>query len=147
MKEYFKKYPEKKKAARKKYYENHKDLCKEKVKIWHDNNVDSINKYHREYNKNRYNKFRIAVFNLLSNNNPHCVRCNCDDIRLLEINHKNGGGKKEIRNSIKFYNDILSEIRKTDDIELLCKVCNSWHYLELKYGELPYKISYDKILI
>ncbi len=22
--------------------------------------------------------------------------------------------------------------------ELLCKVCNSWHALELKYGKLPY---------
>jgi len=142
LKEYRKKYPEKNKAACKRYYEKHKEHCKKLVKIRYDNNKEEIKEYYRKYNKERYSKFRTAVFNLLSNNNPHCVRCGCEDIRLLEINHKNGGGKREIRNSIKFYGDIINGIRKTDDLEILCRVCNHWHYLELKYGELPYKVIF-----
>lgn len=91
-----------------------------------------------------YTERRIKLLSIVSNNNIVCARCGCKDIRLLEINHKNGGGNKELRNrESKFLTNILTGKRKTDDLELLCKVCNAWHYLELKYGKLPYKISYN----
>ena|SRR3990167_2210919 len=72
-----------------------------------------------------------------------CARCGCDDVRLLEINHKNGGGGKETQKGNKvarFYLDIASGKRKTDDLELLCKPCNGIHALEMKYGQLPMKV-------
>jgi len=117
-----------------KYYQEHKIEKKEDKKI-----------YMKNYNK----RLRIKAMNIISNNNLNCVRCGCDDIRLLEINHKNGGGHKESEKGIKstqYYLSICKGIRKTDDLELLCRVCNSWHYLELKYGKLPYKITYNNII-
>lgn len=67
-----------------------------------------------------------------------CVRCGCDDFRLLEINHKNGGGRKELKEFQKYGRSVQELIRrgwrKTCDLELLCKPCNAIHYLEMKYG-------------
>jgi len=37
--------------------------------------------------------------------------------------------------------------RDTKDLEVTCKVCNAKHYLELKYGKLPYQIIYNHIPI
>jgi hypothetical protein len=74
---------------------------------------------------------------------PRCVRCGCDDPRLLEINHKNGGGNKEMqhgRKSHRFYLDIANGTRQVDDLELLCKPCNAIHALELRYGKLPMRV-------
>jgi hypothetical protein len=145
MKEYNKKYYIKNKEHYKEYCQEHKEHRKEYMKQWDNKNKEYI----REYVRKRGKKFRIEVLNIISNNNPHCIRCGCDDIKLLEINHKNGGGTKELQNGklmTKFYRNIHEGIRKTDDLEILCRICNARHYLELKYGKLPYKISYDKIL-
>lgn len=90
-------------------------------------------------------RFRKTILNILSKNNPICVSCGCDKQELLEINHKNGGGTKEVqrgKKGVKFYWDIYMGRRKTDDLEILCRVCNAKHYLELKYGKLPYRITY-----
>lgn len=70
-----------------------------------------------------------------------CVRCGCDDDRLLEINHKNGGGGielRELRN--KFYRNIAWFRRCVDDLELLCRPCNAIHALELRFGPLPMRL-------
>lgn len=110
-------------------------------------------KKYKEYDKENKKKrgkesrerVRTVVFNLLSNNNPTCENCGCDDTKLLEVNHKNGGGNKELqrgKNTNKFMWDIYMGRRKTDDLNLLCRVCNSLHYLELKYGKTKHTIVY-----
>jgi hypothetical protein len=75
-----------------------------------------------------------------------CARCGCSDARLLEINHKNGGGKREMesgRKSWRFYWDIALGKRKPDDLEILCRPCNALHYLELKFGPLPMRVIWE----
>lgn len=75
-----------------------------------------------------------------------CARCGCDDVRFLEINHKYGGGTKEVRSSkrtihylVFYYN------RPTNDLELVCRPCNHIHYLEMKFGEkIPLRVVYEK---
>ena len=97
----------------------------------------------RERNRDR----RLRVLNIISNGNPICNRCGCSDTRLLEINHINGGGSQENKHGsgvTNFLNDIYNGKRKTDDLEILCRVCNARHYLELKYGKLPYKIIFKE---
>jgi hypothetical protein len=77
-----------------------------------------------------------------------CINCHCADLRLLEINHKNGGGRHEFGDSNdrnkralwRFYRDIISGKRSTDDLEITCRVCNALHYLQSKYGPLPFTI-------
>jgi len=138
-----KKYRDEHKEDHKKYRIKHKEHLKKYNKKYNEEHKEKLKKYMGRW----YEQYRVNILNIISNDNPHCVRCGCDDIRLLEINHKNGGGSKELQGgklSSKFSRDILKGIRKTDDLELLCKVCNSWHYLELKYGKLPYKVSYNK---
>ena len=87
-----------------------------------------------------------TVFAVISKSlHPCCTGCGCDDVRLLEVNHKNGGGGKEIqyyKNSQAFYRDIAMLRRPVDDLELLCRVCNAKHYLELKYGPLPLEVRW-----
>lgn len=66
---------------------------------------------------------------------------------LLELNHRNGDGSEERRkrgNNQTIFLDILSGRRGTEDLEITCKPCNAIHYLELKFGKLPYRISWDK---
>jgi len=75
-----------------------------------------------------------------------CVRCGCNDIRFLEINHKNGGGCKEAKalpGGVRFYRAIIYGRRKTEDLELLCKPCNNIHYLEQKYGKVTMKVIWQ----
>lgn len=96
----------------------------------------------RDSSKNLHNS---AMFVISGNTNVKCNYCGCNDIRLLEINHKNGGGGKEMKGrSSTFYGDIIKYRRDVSDLEIACRVCNALHYLELKFGKLPYKIDYDK---
>ena len=89
---------------------------------------------------------RKSALLLVGNGNVRCENCGCEDIRFLEINHKNGGGNKELKRgkvSNKFYWDITMMRRKTSDLNILCKVCNNLHALELKYGKLSYRVTYQ----
>lgn len=77
---------------------------------------------------------------------PRCARCGCDDVRLLELNHRNGGGAKELRaigSQRKLQYAIATGKRPVDDLEVLCKPCNAIHALELKYGALPMRIVWE----
>lgn len=87
-----------------------------------------------------------VFFRITGSIQPRCVRCGCDDARLLEINHKNGGGGQETQKgkfTTRFYYDIANGYRRTDDLELLCKACNAIHALEMKYGSLPMKVVWS----
>lgn len=113
----------------------------------HPERIEKYKEYHKKHSKERgkINRERVkkVVFNLISNNNPICNNCGCDDVRLLEINHIVGGGNKELQNGKRtnvFMWDIYMGRRETMDLNLLCRACNALHYLELKYGKLPMKI-------
>jgi len=117
----------------------------------HPERIIGMKKYDNEHKKERgkisRERVRKVVFNIASNNNPICSNCGCDDTRLLEINHIKGGGNKELQNGKRtniFMWDIYMGRRKTDDLNLLCRVCNSLHYLEMKFGKLPMKILWKK---
>lgn len=115
---------------------------KAKLKKWCDDpaNVRRRGKKHRVLLRKR------VFFKVCGSINPSCVRCGCDDPRLLEVNHKDGGGNLEMqkgKRSSRFYYDIVKDTRKTDDLELLCKPCNAIHCLELKYGPLPIKVVWS----
>ena len=51
-----------------------------------------------------------------------CVKCGETDWRVLQINHKNGGGAKEFRDTHPqiFYLRIVQGLRSTEDLELRC---------------------------
>ena len=147
-----------KKEYQKKWDAEHKEYKKIKAREWKSKNKEYLKAYkkkyykehkesEKEYSRKRNKQRRNKLLDIISNGNPVCVRCGCNDTRLLEINHINGGGTKEVRGKVvTFWNNIIKGTRATDDLELLCKVCNAWHALELKFGKLPFTITYEKII-
>jgi len=122
---------------------NSREHLRENDRRWRKNNLQHC----RELDVRQRKKLRLIVLQKVSGQeNPYCVGCNCDDLRLLEVNHKNGGGSKELKkgkDARRFYLDIKYGGRSTDDLNVLCRVCNNRDYLERKYGEsLPYKIMW-----
>lgn len=96
--------------------------------------------YSTEANK----RVRKTALLLIGRGVVECIRCHCDRPELLEINHKNGGGQRDLRGrSQQFYRDIALLKRPIDDLELLCKPCNAVHALELQHGALPFKVQWE----
>ena len=61
-----------------------------------------------------------------------CSRCGINDWRVLQINHLNGGGRKEytIKGCKKIYKEILNEERD-GEFNLLCANCNILYEYEM----------------
>lgn len=87
-----------------------------------------------ENNKKRYFATRLEALKIVSDGNLTCSNCGCDDIRILEINHINGRKEIDNFNRYDFYRKIICGERKTDDLNILCRVCNATHFVKLKYG-------------
>lgn len=113
----------------------------------HAPNLKAVNEWRRHrpgYATEKDREYRQRAVLLVGGGVVSCVRCGCDRPELLEINHINGGGGKELKRSgHKFYRDIALLKRATDDLELLCRPCNSVHYLELKHGDLPFRVVWE----
>lgn len=74
-----------------------------------------------------------------------CVSCGCSDLRILEINHINGGGRKEASNKRHaFIRAIVLGERSIEDLNILCKVCNIEHYVKLRFGISGFRIVWDR---
>jgi hypothetical protein len=65
-----------------------------------------------------------------------CCNCGCDELSFLEINHIDGGGCVEFRErGNRVIDDLVSGKRKTDGLNVLCRVCNALDYLASKNPE------------
>jgi hypothetical protein len=79
----------------------------------------------------RYIKVRDEIIQLLGGkcSNPNCLVPNgCSDPRCLQIDHINGGGRKEVKsfpNSLAFYRFVLTQIKNGSiNYQCLCSNCN-----------------------
>src|SRR5712664_1433554 len=64
-------------------------------------------------------KHRIKILSLLGNK---CSKCGIDDFRVLQVDHINGGGSKEVNRSAKsLYDNIVNNPKL---FQLLCANCN-----------------------
>ena len=69
----------------------------------------------------RVQDMRRRVIELLGSK---CARCNIIDDRVLQVDHMNGGGRKE-RRSVGSYGFLLRVLEMgKDDYQLLCANCN-----------------------
>jgi hypothetical protein len=89
--------------------------------------------------KLKYKTMRDKVIDLLGGK---CAYCGCPERDFLEVNHENGAGREETRtvwknNQRMFYDAILDGRRKTDDLSLTCKICNTWHYIYVLKDQKP----------
>jgi hypothetical protein len=142
QKAYYLKYRKKLIKDRSKWrHSSEENKNKDKVSYyrWKKSHPEAYKKSWKDYNHRRREKVLRCISTELK-----CVRCGCDMFEILEINHKNGGGHKETKYKInEFHRKILSGERKTNDLEILCKPCNVIHYIELKYGVVPYEIIWQ----
>lgn len=120
----------------------HFEKRKKANKKWRENNPEKYKEIWKRTNRQYKEKVLLKISDNLS-----CNKCGCDKRELLEINHINGGGSKEMRklgNNKVFYKSILDGTRSATDLEILCKPCNILHYLEMKFGKLPYKLTWER---
>ncbi len=91
-----------------------------------------------------YHKTRRRALEIVGQGRLKCRNCSCTNFDLLEINHIRGGGGKEFRRkgNTTFYRDIAAKRRRTSDLNILCKLCNTLYYLNKRYGRPLYKISF-----
>lgn len=115
------------------YARQYRNEHPETLRNWRKNNKEKYNHYQREYymkNKNKfkdatmtyYQKLRKQVLDILGGK---CKACGADDWRILQINHLNGGGSKELNQSpYRMYRAIVNSERNTDDLDCRCANCN-----------------------
>ena len=137
------KYKTKLKEWKHKYYIQNQETIKAKSRKYHHNNKEKIAERKHEYytkNKEKLN-LRSHEYYLKNNQKLHvqaiyalggmCAICSFDDIRALQIDHINGDGADERRNTHAdaFHKDIIAGGRS--DLQVLCANCN-W----IKRGEM-----------
>lgn len=132
--------------------EKSRRYSKNYMKKWgkeHPDRIKQINKNnhlkHREKHLELMNKRRLRVrlkaLEIVGKGRIECSNCGQKDIRILQINHINGGGRIDTRKfngNGSFYYAIINGKRKTNDLNILCAVCNQAHFIEHKYG-----VKYD----
>lgn len=86
-------------------------------------------------------KYRASIFEMLG---YKCARCGFDDVRALQIDHKNGGGNNERKLNLgrkDYYKRILDKISEGNtDYQILCANCNWIKRFENNENKNKYKI-------
>ena len=91
--------------------------CRDRYRL---NNPQKIKESQRKYHQ----KNREKLFDLLGNK---CVKCGFSDKKALQIDHINGGGRRErIKYNTKdFHKVVLNSLKKRENkYQILCANCN-----------------------
>ena len=110
------------------------------VKEWRDRNPEK----HRKARKRAYNNRKRKAMEMVDG--AFCNRCGCDELDFLEFNHIEGGGCIEWRENmgVAMIDRVIAG-RETDDLEILCRICNAVDFLERKNNKQAkrFKISWE----
>lgn len=94
---------------------------KENRRLYRLKNKDKLRNYNKEYSK----RLRSAAIDTLGGK---CVSCGVEDIRVLQIDHINGGGSLERKSREyvgNFYKNVIrSFLNKENKYQILCANCN-----------------------
>jgi hypothetical protein len=62
-----------------------------------------------------------------------CVNCGNTDIRVLQVNHKKGGGTKDFKavSAYRIYKEIVEGKRPKEDYDVRCANCNILYEYEV----------------
>ena len=142
---------DKEKIWNKKKYEKNKEKWKKHVKTYYYSNFERIRPSARKrVNKNRKEEREIIVY-AYSNGNMCCqgldesgCKYNCGktgvNIRLLQLDHINGGGRthaKKVGGGIHIYHDLIKN-NFPDGYRILCANCNIEHAIMKKQFDCRY---------
>jgi hypothetical protein len=104
-------------------------------------------RYHVEVKSEKNLRQKINALQIVSKTaKPICSCCGIEDIRLLCINHINGGGRKEHLDCAphEFRRKIISKERGADDLNVLCYNCNILY--EYNRGRLRLPRDYELVV-
>lgn len=114
-----------KEYARNRYNAKKEELIK-KARGYYQKNKNLIRYKQNQYSKRMYSDLRIKAINILGSK---CQICGFDDIRALQIDHVDGGGRKHRKiysNFLKYYKLIIEDTLKNGGrYQLLCANCNT----------------------
>lgn len=90
-----------------------------------------------ERRRQSHYRLRLAAFEKIGG--ARCIRCGETDVRVLQVNHKNGGGAVEFRASSpsQLYRAIRDGSRSAEDLEVRCSNCNIIYEYEIGHRHLP----------
>jgi len=170
MREYYYAHQEKNRKYREEYYRKHKEEIIKKNGEYEKNHREQAREYHRKQywgnkekeskrkkrfyaekreeilkrQRERYWMIKSKVVNMLGG---RCVRCGATDLKVLQINHKNGNNGKE-KCGVKLLTRIFLGKRGIEDLELRCANCNfKYEYERGRCGlnNTPQKRYYRKM--
>ena len=99
---------------------------------------NQMDKYSRSEIGRRRELLRIKVVEKLGGK---CIKCGVDDIRVLQLDHINGGGNKERRKGIEAYTVYKRALLVGEkEFQILCANCNRLKAIENN----EYRRKYDK---
>ncbi len=107
-----------------KYYNNHREDCKQQLRNYYKNHRKEILAHHQKVNEDQ----RLQCLIHYSGNPPHCQCPNCTEteIKFLSIDHINGHGnehKRQIGGSDKLYRWLIKN-NFPEGFQILCYNCN-----------------------
>lgn len=107
--------------------------------ILHTSKTEYNRRYHCEVQAEANLRLRIKALQVVSGLRcPVCVRCGEADIFVLAINHKNGGGRQEVKNNaFGWWKGIISGQRGVNDLDVRCHNCNIRYEYERGRRNLP----------
>jgi len=137
---------ESRKASQRRWREKNKEHLREYNKKYKAEHREQNRKHNRKAYKKHGHKYRLqmklrrrkikdGILSLLGNK---CIKCGFDDRRVLQIDHKDGGGLKHMRTfscELQYYIAVLNELKEgSQDYQLLCANCNWIKRYEEKEG-------------
>lgn len=157
QKAYYLKHRDKKKEYSRKYAKENKDKIKTRYTLNRMKNglpikvrrnisgcvgrkAEYNGRYHLEVRAEELLKIKILALQKVGKCKiPKCCICGNSDIRVLIINHINGGGRKEHKSTapLSFRKKIISGERATDDLDVRCQNCNIIYEYERGRCRLP----------
>lgn len=141
-----------KKETKEKLRKEPKIINREQLKLkWKENYIKhSTKQIERQRNKRQEN--RLELLNIIGNSKIECEHCGMNIFELLDVNHKEGGGNKEVKQcrtrNGKVKKDymlvLLMNFRKgkenKDRFNILCKSCNYAYRLLLEGNPTPWNL-------
>ena len=113
--------PQAHRDASRRWRESHPDAVKEQKRRYYARHAHRLRLVRAPGNKARATSLRVTVFAALGD---ACVRCRFSDIRALQIDHINGGGRQDrerFANRGQFLKSVLVNL---GSYQLLCSNCN-----------------------
>jgi hypothetical protein len=97
-------------------------------------------KYKRR-NRENYLRYRVKALQMVSGSEtPTCAECGCDDPRVLQLDHQDGGGGRDAAATPGglhgVYIEIVKNRRLVSDFRVLCGPDNWLAHLEKLYPDL-----------